>query len=195
MIPLVLVHGLWDRPRVFHRLIQAMDQSQRDLLAPHLPHGLGDVPLRQLAQRLDEQIRHRFGADTCVDLLGFSMGGIIGRIWLQDLGGAARTRRFFSVGSPHQGTMTAQAIPRVLLPGAADMKIGSRLLHHLHCRSDQLSPVECHSFFCRLDLMVCPGWKAVLPQGSIQEIPVWTHHQLMKHPNALRIIGKAVNQS
>ena len=168
MIPLVLVHGLWDRPRVFHRLIQAMDQSQRDLLAPHLPHGLGDVPLRQLAQRLDEQIRHRFGADTCVDLLGFSMGGIIGRIWLQDLGGAARTRRFFSVGSPHQGTMMAQAIPRVLLPGAADMKIGSRLLHHLRCRSDQLSPVECHSFFCRWDLMVCPGWKAVLPQGSIQ---------------------------
>ena len=195
MIPLVLVHGLWDRPRVFHRLIQAMDQSQRDLLAPHLPHGLGDVPLRQLAQRLDEQIRHRFGADTCVDLLGFSMGGIIGRIWLQDLGGAARTRRFFSVGSPHQGTMTAQAIPRVLLPGAADMKIGSRLLHHMHCRSDQLSPVECHSFFCRWDLMACPGWKAVLPQGSIQEIPVLTHHQLMKHPNALRIIGKAVNQS
>ena len=97
MIPLVLVHGLWDRPRVFHRLIQAMDQSQRDLLAPHLPHGLGDVPLRQLAQRLDEQIRYRFGADTCVDLLGSSMGGIIGRIWLQDLGGAARTRRSFSV--------------------------------------------------------------------------------------------------
>ena len=188
MIPLILVHGLWDRPRVFHRLIQAMDQSQRDLLAPHLPHGLGDVPLRQLAQRLDEQIRHRFGADTCVDLLGFSMGGIIGRIWLQDLGGAARTRRFFSVGSPHQGTMTAQAIPRVLLPGAADMKIGSRLLHHLHCRSDQLSPVECHSFFCRWDLMVCPGWQAVLPIGKSTAVPVWTHQQLMSHPKSLDLL-------
>jgi triacylglycerol lipase len=179
---------------VFHRLIQAMDQPQRDLLAPHLPHGLGNVPLRELAERLDEQISHRFGADTSIDLLGFSMGGIIGRIWLQDLGGAARTRRFFSVGSPHQGTMTAQVIPRVLLAGAADMKIGSQLMHHLHCRSDQLLPVECHSFFCRWDLMVCPGWKAVLPHGSSQDIPVWTHHQLMAHPNALRIIGKALKQ-
>ena len=194
MIPLVLVHGLWDRPRVFHRLIQALDQPQRDLLAPHLPHGLGDVPLRELAQRLDEQIRHRFGADTNVDLLGFSMGGIIGRIWLQDFGGAARTRRFFSVGSPHQGTITAQAIPRLLLAGAADMKIGSQLLHHLHRRSNQLSPVECHSFFCRWDLMVCPGWKAVLPQGSIQAIPVWTHQQLMTHPNALNILCQALRQ-
>ena len=79
---------------MFHRLIQAMDQPQRDLLAPHLPHGLGDVPLRELARRLDEQILNRFGADSTVDLLGFSMGGIIGRIWLQELGGAARTRRF-----------------------------------------------------------------------------------------------------
>ena len=195
MIPLVLVHGLWDRPRMFHRLIQAMDQPQRDLLAPHLPHGIGDVPLRELAHRLDEQILNRFGADSTVDLLGFSMGGIIGRIWLQELGGAARTRRFFSVGSPHQGTITAQAIPRLLLAGAADMKIGSHLLHQLNRRSDQLSLVQCHSFFCRWDLMVCPGWKAVLPQGSIQSIPVWTHQQLMTHPNALRILGQALRQS
>ena len=194
MIPLVLVHGLWDRPRMFHRLIQAMDQPQRDLLAPHLPHGLGDVPLRELAHRLDEQILNRFGADSTVDLLGFSMGGIIGRIWLQELGGAARTRRFFSVGSPHQGTITAQVIPRVLLAGVADMKIGSQLLHQLHRRSDQLSLVQCHSFFCRWDLMVCPGWKAVLLHGSIQDMPVWTHQQLMTHPSALRILSQALRQ-
>ena len=192
MIPLVLVHGLWDRPRVFHRLIQAMDQSQRDLLAPHLPHGLGDVPLRQLAQRLDEQIRHRFGADTCVDLLGFSMGGVIGRIWLQELGGAQRTRRFFSVGSPQQGTLAAQMIPRPLLPGAADMKMGSRLLRELNRQSDGLAGVDCSSFFCRWDLMVWPGWRAVLPLGRCEEIPVCTHKQLISHPAAIRRLSSSL---
>ena len=104
-IPLVLVHGLWDTPRQFHLLIQGLDQPDRRLLAPHLPHGLGWVPLRQLASRLDQHIQRRFGADTKVDLLGFSMGGVIGRIWLQELGGGQRTRRFFSVGSPQQGTL------------------------------------------------------------------------------------------
>jgi triacylglycerol lipase len=169
-----------------------MDQPQRDLFVPHLPHGLGGVPLRQLAHRLDREILNRFGSETTLDLLGFSMGGIISRIWLQDLGGAARTRRFFSVGSPHQGTITAQPIPRSLLAGAADMKIGSQLLHHLQLHSDQLSIVQCHSFFCRWDLMVCPGWRAVLPQGSIQDIPVWTHRQLMTHPLALNILCQAL---
>ena len=81
--------GLWDTPRLFHRLIQGLDQPDRPLLAPHLPHGLGWVPLRQLASRLDLHIQQRFGADTQVDLLGFSMGGVIGRIWLQELGGCS----------------------------------------------------------------------------------------------------------
>ena len=46
--PLVLVHGLWDTPRLFCRLIQAIDRPQRPLMAPHLPHGLGAVSYTHL---------------------------------------------------------------------------------------------------------------------------------------------------
>ena len=183
--PLVLVHGLWDTPGLFHRLIRHLDQGERALLAPHLAHGLRGVPLRILAQRLDSHVQQRFGAQQSVDLLGFSMGGVIARIWLQELGGASRTQRFFSVGSPQQGTLMAQPIPRLLLAGAADMKIGSRLLRQLQRGSDALQGLECHSYFCRWDLMVCPGWRAVLPLGSQKELPVWTHQQLMANPAAL----------
>ena len=190
--PLVLVHGLWDTPRLFHRLIQGLDQPQRPLLAPHLPHGLGWVPLRQLASRLDQHIQQRFGADTKVDLLGFSMGGVIGRIWLQELGGAQRTRRFFSVGSPQQGTLAAPLIPRPILAGAADMKISSRLLRQLNAQKKALAEVECCSFYSRWDLMVCPGWRAVLPVGRREEIPVWTHQQLISHPVAIRRLSSGL---
>ncbi|BEV35658.1 alpha/beta fold hydrolase [Synechococcus sp. M16CYN] len=192
MTPLILIHGFWDHPRLFHRLIQYLDQPQQDLLAPHLRHGLGEVPLRQLAHQLNMQIHDRFGAKTTVNLLGFSMGGIVGRIWLQELEGACRTHHFFSVGSPHQGTITALPIPHLLLPGAADMKIGSQLLLDLRKTSNQLSSVRCRSFFCRWDLIVCPGWRAVLPTGSAQEIPVWTHQQLMTHPTSLKILSGAL---
>lgn len=46
--PLVLVHGLWDTPRVFARLERALLERcpQLDCYAPHLPHRLGAVPIR-----------------------------------------------------------------------------------------------------------------------------------------------------
>lgn len=195
MRPLVLVHGLWDTPRLFVRLVQHLDQPERPLLIPHLPHGLGVVPLRQLASQLDRHIQDCFGADVMVDLLGFSMGGVIGRIWLQELGGAARTSQFFSVGSPQQGTLTALPIPRWLLAGAADMKMGSSLLQDLRSGSGALDDLHCRSYFCRWDLMVCPGWRAVLPMGSRRELPVWTHQQLMGHSAALEPIARDLRES
>ena len=183
--PLVLMHGLWDTPRLFRRLIQAIDAPEQPLLAPHLPHGLGVVPLREMARRLDRAIQDRFGSEAEIDLFGFSMGGVIGRIWLQELGGARRTRRFFSVGSPQRGTLAALPIPRFLLAGAADMKHGSDLLRTLNRDAKALEGVSCRSYFCRWDLMVCPGWQAVLPVGQRVELPVWTHQQLIAHPRAV----------
>ena len=186
--PLVLVHGLWDTPQVFHRLIQRIDQPDRPLLAPHLPHGLGVVPLRELARRLDQHILQQFGRETTIDLLGFSMGGVIGRIWLQELRGAERTDRFFSVGSPQNGTLAALAVPRRLLAGVADMKPASDLLKQLNRQVGALAPVACRSYFCRWDLMVVPGWQARLPVGTARGIPVLTHQQLIAHPRSLDVL-------
>ncbi len=183
----MLVHGLGDTPDVFWRLIQRLDQDQIPVSAPNLPHRLGVTPLRMLAAQLDRHIQARWG-DQVVDLLGFSMGGVIGRIWLQDLGGASRCRRFISVGSPQRGTFTAQWIPRCMFAGLADMKRGSALLNHLNTTLASLDAVECTSFFCRWDLMVMPGWQAVLPVGAQRAIPVLTHAQLISNPRAIDLL-------
>jgi triacylglycerol lipase len=183
--PLVLVHGLWDTPRLFRRLEQNLGERRAPLLIPHLPHGLGTTPIRALADQLGRDIEAAFGPDAPIDLLGFSMGGLIGRTWIQLAGGHRRTRRFISVGSPQQGTLTAQPWPGWLLAGVADMKLGSRLLRQLNDNVDALRSVDCASFFCTADLMVWPGWRAVLPVGPRQSVPVLTHQQLMRDPAAL----------
>ena len=183
--PLVLIHGLWDTPHLFRRLVRRLDVHDIPLLVPHLPHRLGAVPLRTLAQQLDDHIRRRWGDDTEVDLLGFSMGGIIGRVWMQQLGGVRRTHRFISVGSPQRGTVTAQWIPSWLFAGLADMKRGSPLLRALNADVQSLKRMDCVSFYCRWDLMVVPGWQAHLSVGTVSELPVLTHQQLMSHPRAL----------
>lgn len=188
MRPLVLVHGLLDTPRLFTRLERRLEARRHPVFSPHLPHRFGAIPLRQLAQQLDGLIQERWGANTPIDLLGFSMGGVIARIWLQELEGAKRTHRFMSVGSPQQGTLTAQWIPAWLFAGLADMKRGSPLLCSLNDDYSALQGVQCLSFFCRWDLMVCPGWQAVLPLGTSRAMPVWTHQQLMSHPQSLDVL-------
>jgi len=186
--PLVLVHGLWDTPRLFNRLVRQLQEHQVPLLVPHLPHRLGAVSLTTLAEDLGQCIDDQWGPDLEIDLLGFSMGGLISRIWLQQQQGARRTARFLSVGSPQQGTITAQWVPHWLFAGIAEMKRGSPLLRALNADVSALNRVDCVSYFCRWDLMVVPGWQAVLPVGPKQALPVLTHQQLMSHPRALSVL-------
>ncbi|MFN7229970.1 MAG: esterase/lipase family protein [Synechococcaceae cyanobacterium] len=188
--PLVLVHGLWDSPRLFRRLVERLDGARDPLLIPHLPHGVGVVPLEQLAADLGGQIQAAFGSERPVDVLGFSMGGVIGRTWIQLLGGQRRVRRLISVGSPQRGTWIAQPWPRPLLAGVADMKRGSRLLRRLNDDPAGLAGVECLSFYCPTDAMVVPGWQAVLPVGERRALPVWTHQQLIRHPRAVEALAR-----
>jgi triacylglycerol lipase len=65
------------------------------------------------------------------------------------------------------------------------MKIGSPLLRQLDADLLALHRVECRSLYCLTDLTVFPGWRAVLPVGPRQAVPVWTHRQLILHPQAL----------
>ena len=190
--PLVLVHGLWDTPRLFDRLITALDGAIPRLLVPHLPHGLGHVSIATMASRLNEEINASFGPTTTIDILGFSMGGLISRCWIQDHAGHRRTRRFTCVGSPQRGTLTAQLVPRRWLPCIGEMKVGSSFLRKLeHDRRrhpERLDPIDCRSFYCRFDVMVVPSWTGVLPVGPSRALPVWTHPQLVLHPKAIDVL-------
>ena len=73
MSRLVLVHRLWDTPRLFRRLIQTLDDPERPSRSPP-PHRLGAV---LPASPRSRQIRQRFGAEQEIDLFGFSMGGVV----------------------------------------------------------------------------------------------------------------------
>jgi triacylglycerol lipase len=50
------------------------------------------VLLRELAQQLDARIRATFTMDEAIHLVGFSMGGLISRYYIQRLGGIHRVR-------------------------------------------------------------------------------------------------------
>ena len=186
--PLVLIHGMWDTPRVFDPLKRQLAGRRGPLLIPHLPHRFGLTPIEVQAALLATHIEAAFGIEQPIDLLGFSMGGVIARTWIQLLGGHRRTRRLISVGSPQQGTLTAEPWPSWPLAGVADLKVGSPLLSQLNANLATLQHVDCCSFYCEPDLMVMPAWRAVLPIGPGKNLPVRYHHQLLTHPAALEVL-------
>jgi triacylglycerol lipase len=184
--PLVLVHGLLDTPEVFQKLRHEIGDRRLDLLIPHLSLRLGRTPIEEAAAELAAHIDAAYPGQTPLDLLGFSIGGVIARTWIQRLGGHRRTRRFISLGSPQQGTLTAQPWPGQIFKGLADLKWDSALLRELNSNSELLQSVDCHSFYSALDLAVLPGWRAVLPIGPQTELPVATHPQLLRDAAAIK---------
>ena len=190
--PIFLVHGLWNNPKLFEKLIEKIKEDDYQVYRPHLPHKFGKTSLRKLAMELDSKIEQLVGPEIEIDIVGFSMGGLISRIWLQNYNGFSRTKRFFSIGTPHLGTYTAQVIPSSLMPGIAEMKRGSSLLSQLNDDLSPLENVECISFFTKWDLMSFPGWQAKLSIGDSYHLPVLTHKELITNSISLDILAKRI---
>ena len=186
------MHGLWNNPKLFTKLIEKIQVDDYQLYSPHLPHKFGKTSLRQLARDLNSKIEELVGPEIEIDIVGFSMGGLISRIWLQNHNGFLRTKRFFSIGTPHLGTYTAQLIPSSLMPGIAEMKRGSSLLSQLNNDLTSLETVECISFYTTWDLMSFPGWQAKLSIGDSYDLPVLTHKQLITNSISLDILAKKI---
>ena len=193
--PIFFVHGLWNNPKLFTKLIEKIQVDDYQLYSPHLPHKFGKTSLRKLARDLNSKIEELVGPEIEIDIVGFSMGGLISRIWLQNHNGFLRTKRFFSIGTPHLGTYTAQLIPSSLMPGIAEMKRGSSLLSQLNNDLTSLETVECISFYTTWDLMAFPGWQAKLSIGDSYHLPVFTHKQLITNSISLDVLAKKISEN
>jgi len=190
--PIVLIHGLWNNSDIFKQVFKKLDKHEVEYFAPTLLHKFGMVSIKELAKSLDKEIVYNFGIETEIDIVGFSMGGIIGRYWIKKLKGFKRTKRFISIGSPHKGTLTAQIIPRYPLKGISEMKINSGLLKELSLENNRLDYIDCISFYTIWDLMVFPGWKAYLPRGKKISLNILKHKNLVRNPYAVNEIVKEI---
>lgn len=113
-----------------------------------------------------------------IDVVAHSMGGLVARFYLQQLGGARRVDRLITLGTPHQGTHAATFVPsalvRQLLPEGP-------FIRHLNA----LPPpegVQVTSLVAGRDVLVQPLDSARCPHGEVLHFDDLGHVELLFRP-------------
>ncbi|THA24900.1 alpha/beta fold hydrolase [Streptomyces sp. RKND-216] len=154
--PVLLLHGFCDNRSTFVML-------RRSLLGNGWPHVycLNHSPLtwdiHEAVETLDTRVKEicsRTGHER-VDVVGHSLGGLIGRCYAQLHGGDAHVRTLVTLGTPHAGTYTAAALTPH--PVARQMVPGSGLLEELAAPVPGGSRTRFVSVWGDHDLFVVPA--------------------------------------
>ena len=133
--------------------------------------------LDKLAIRLKEDIDKKFGPNEPISVVGFSMGGIVSREYLQHLGGAKRCETLITVSSPHHGTQLAWLYPT---RGVEQMRPGSQFLSDLAKSEDILDGIQITSYRSPLDLVIVPPRSSIWDRAENLEYPTILHPLMLQ---------------
>jgi triacylglycerol lipase len=106
--PVLLVPGYGGSTTGLDTMARALRATGRDATVLHLPGGgKGDLNTDALALKsaVDAALSRTHAGS--VDVVGYSAGGVVARLWVRDDGGASQARRVVTLGSPHHGTELA----------------------------------------------------------------------------------------
>jgi pimeloyl-ACP methyl ester carboxylesterase len=169
----LLVPGYGGSTSALDVLRARLRSAGREATVVRLP-GEGTGELRDQAEALDRAARSAIaGGAPSVDVVGYSAGGVVARLWAEEDGGAAIARRIVTLGAPHHGTDIA-ALAGSLLPGqcptaCAELAPNSALLTKLNAHETPSGPIWV-SVWTEQDQIVTPPDSARL-DGALN-IPV-----------------------
>ena len=189
--PVLLVHGINDTGAIFHKMVPYLTQLGWSVYDLDLIPSNGDLGLDQLAGQIAEYVTATFEPEQPLDLVGFSMGGIVSRYYVQRLGGNNRVQRFITLASPHHGTLTAFFRNG---PGGTQMRLGSAFLQDLNQDAVMLGQLNFTSIWTLFDLMILPSISSKMPVGRNVEVPVLGHAWMVTDPWSLDAVARALSE-
>jgi pimeloyl-ACP methyl ester carboxylesterase len=174
----VMVHGFFASAGVWRPMKRALAYSTGASVASfsHAP-GVGIDRIARSLARLVERV-----PPYCrVHLIGHSLGGLVARYYVQELGGHTRVAQTISLGSPFGGTSRAHPFPFLV---GRDLSHHSPLLARLRARAHE-HDVPHTSFVADGDIMVVPPESAVFPRGDVVVLPSCGHNTLLFHRESI----------
>ncbi|HEV2887729.1 MAG TPA: alpha/beta fold hydrolase [Jatrophihabitans sp.] len=204
--PVLLVPGYGGSTGGLSVLAGRLRQQGKDVEVVSLPgNGQGDLAAQaQVLATAAQAALARTGAAS-VDVVGYSAGGVVARLWLRGAGGAP-VRRVISLGSPQHGTALASlgALIAGQCPTACQqLDPGSDLLARLNSGSGSEVPSDpvFVSLWTSHDEVVIPPESAVLAGGlniriqSVCPASAVTHSGLPSDPLVAAMVAAELQAS
>lgn len=183
--PVILIHGIWDTKTIFSQMSARLTQLGWCVHSLNLTPNDGSLGLDSLAKQLADYISETFDPEQAIDIVGYSMGGIVSRYYVQRLGGLNRVQRFITISSPHKGTLTAYSLP---LPGYLDMRPDSGLLRDLNQDVTVLKRINFTSMWTPFDIMILPSHSSQMPVGKEIKLNVMQHRQMVTNSQSINAL-------
>ena len=188
--PVVLVHGIWNTASIFSILKAHLEEQGWSVYALSMTPNNGDARLEALAEQVAQFVDKCVGPQQPIDLVGFSMGGLVSRYYVQRLGGLNRVQRLVTVSAPHRGTALGLFSDRL---GVQQMRPGSAFLKSLNQDLYQLETLQFVSLWTPFDLLILPPWSSQLKVGQGRRLSVPSHNRMIYDPQGLREIVRSLH--
>jgi triacylglycerol lipase len=189
--PVLLVHGINNTARSMEPLAKALRGQGWNVQSMTYKPNRGQKGLEMLAAQVDQYVKQNYPPGQKIDLVGYSMGGLVTRYYLQRLGGLDRVERYITVSAPHNGTLLAYLVPN---PGGRQMRFHSSFLRDLESDADRLRQVDFTSLHTPLDLVIVPAKSSIIPQARNETVWVGLHPLMIRQPQAQRAIAAALSR-
>ncbi|OZH55122.1 lipase class 2 [Hydrocoleum sp. CS-953] len=183
--PVLLIHGIFDTIRIFDKMSQYLKKSGWEVYSLNLVPNYGILGLDKLAEQIADYVDQTFPPNQPIDLIGFSMGGIVSRYYVQKLGGIDKVKRFITISSPHNGTLTGYALN---LAAPKQMRPKSDFLENLNQDIDILEEINFTSIWTPYDAMILPARSSQIPVGRDIKIDILLHAWMVSDEKVLKVI-------
>jgi triacylglycerol lipase len=191
--PIVLVHGITDDGSSFAPHLDKLRAGGRVVRAPDLFPADGSMGLAHMAEQLASYIagvRKELEVEH-IDLVGYSLGGMVARFYLQRLDGAQAVRRFVTIASPHRGSLSAYGLRS---QAGAELRPGSAMMADLAKDwTDTAARVPTTALWTPFDLIVLPGWHATVEGAIAIPVPAKRHADMLHHPRTWQTVREVLD--
>lgn len=184
----VLVHGFFASAGVFRPMKERLvrDVSAKVASFTHAPGARIERIAQSLAKLVDRIPRH-----ARIHLVGHSLGGLVSRWYVQELGGHERVAQTVSLASPFGGTEVARRFQFMV---GADLHRASPVLAKLRSRAHE-HDVPHTSIVGDGDTLVVPAESAVFPRGDVHVLPGRGHNSLLFDAESIDLVVDRVKRS